>query len=125
MKRFLFACILATATCSFVSVQHAAAQVTQASFSVKVNALDSLIGINDMTDAQTKWSSIHTDMLTVLGVTKASIAGASTPAISSSYMTIMQNQRTIYAGIWTLHTDLVTNRVALHTQLLQFDATIY
>ena len=125
MKRILLACILLTATCTVFSVQHAAAQVTQASFTVKVNALDSLIGINDMTDAQAMWSSINTDMISVLGVSKAAIANAATPAIAASYNTIIQNQRGLYKSIWPLHTDFITNRTALRTQLQQFDATIF
>ena len=125
MKRILLACFLLTATCTVFSVQQATAQVTQASFTVKVNALDSLIRINDMTDAQTMWSSIHTDMITVLGVTRGDMNTAATPAIAASYNTILQNQRNLYASALHLDTDLLTNRVAIHTQLQQFNAAIF
>ncbi len=126
MKRFLLACFLLTATCSFISVQHASAQaVTQASFITKVDSMDAQLGAGNLTAAQATWTSIHTDMLAVLGVTKASMASAATPAIYSSYDAIRLNQRTLYFTIWGLHTDLATNRAALKTNLTSFDATIY
>ncbi|MFI5196104.1 MAG: hypothetical protein ACHQD8_03370 [Chitinophagales bacterium] len=126
MKRILLACFLLTATCTVISIQHATAQtVTQASFLTKVNTMDTYIGAGNLAAAQTTWTDIHNDMLTVLGVTKASIHTATTPADVTYYTNILVNQRTIYAAIWQLHTDLVTNRVAIHDKLVQFDATIY
>lgn len=129
MKRFLLACFLMTATCSVVSVQHAMAQSstppTQASFATKVTQLDNYITAGDMTNAQTTWESIHTDMLAELAYTKSNIAGGGTPTGGGTYMTIMNNQRTIYSDIWQLHTDMVTNHTALIAKLNEFDGTIY
>jgi len=126
MKRFLLACFLLTATCTVISIQHVAAQtVTQASFIAKVDTMDAQIGAGNITGAQTTWSSIHSDMLRVLGVTKASIASAATPADVTYYTNILTNQRSLYTPIWQMHTDLVTNRTAINTKLVAFDATIY
>ena len=126
MKRFLFACFLLTATCTVISAQHASAQaVTQASFMTKVNTMDAYTAAGDNTNAQATWTSIHTDMITVLAKTKMSIATAATPADVTNYTNIMNNQRSIYKGIWDLHTDLATNRAAIKTQLTTFDGTIY
>ena len=128
MKRILLACFLLTATCSVTFVQKATAQttpVTQASFTEKVNQMDAYIAAGNMTSAQATWEQVHQMMITVLGVTKASIRDAATPAVKASYVTIMQNQRTIYNAIWELKPDLAGNRTALHTKLGEFDATIY
>jgi len=129
MKRFLFACILATATCSLVSVQHASAQstthVTAAAFTTEVNLLDSYIAAGNMTVAQNTWDSVHVMMLNVLRYSKTSIQTAATPADKASYQTILRNQTSIYRTVWGLKPDLATNRAALHTNLGLFDATIY
>jgi hypothetical protein len=127
MKRILFACFLLTASCTVLSIQHAAAQttpVTQASFTVKVNLLDSYITSGNMTAAQATWEDVHQMMISVLSATKADIAGATTPANATYYQGVEHNQRTIYAAIWALHTDLTLNQVAIHTQLQAFDVTI-
>jgi len=128
MKRFLFACILATATCSFVSVQHASAQsvhVTASAFTTEVNLLDSYIAAGNMTAAQNEWNTVHTMMKEVLAYSKTSIQTAATAADKASYQTILTNQINIYHTVWGLKTDLATNRAALHTNLGLFDATIY
>lgn len=130
MKRILLACFLLTATCTFVFTQQATAQstppaVTQTSFMAKVNAMDTYIGANDMTNAQTMWEELHQDMIQVLGVTKASIYSATTPADVTYYTNIMTNQRDLYTPIWQMHTDLVTNRTAMKSKLTDFAATIY
>ena len=126
MKRILLACFLLTATCTLLSFQQATAQaVTQSSFMAKVNTMDTYIGAGNLTAAQTTWSDIHADMITVLAVTKNSIRTAATPADVTNYTNIMTNQRNIYTPLWQMHTDLVTNRVAIHDQLVLFDATIY
>ena len=126
MKRILLACFLLTAIFSLTSIQRASAQaVTQASFQAKVNQMDAYTAAGNNTAAQTEWNSIHTDMITVLAVTKASIHNATTPADVTYYTNVMNNQRTIYQQIWVLHTDLVTNRTAIYTKLSDFDLTIY
>ena len=126
MKRILLACLLLTATCTLLSTQQATAQaVTQASFIAKVNTMDTQIGAGNITAAQTTWADIHSDMLTVLAVTKNSIRTAATPADVTYYTNIMTNQRNLYTPIWQMHTDLVTNRTAIHDKLVAFDATIY
>jgi len=91
----------------------------------KVNAMDTYIGANDMTNAQTMWEELHQDMIQVLGVTKASIYSATTPADVTYYTNIMTNQRDLYTPIWQMHTDLVTNRAAMKSKLTDFAATIY
>jgi len=132
MKRFLLVCCLlsaATFTPSFV--QHASAQVTAptpttaADFSAKVNLLDSYIGAGDMTNATATWTVVHNMMLNVLRVSKYSIYSATSPADKASHESILQNQSVIYRDVWTLKTDLVANRTALHTKLVAFGATIY
>jgi len=126
MKRILLACFLLTAVFTLTSVTKSSAQaITTATFMVKVNQMDTYIGAGNMTAAQTTWNDIHADMLTVLAVTKNSIHSAATPADVTYYTGIMTNQRTIYFVIWPLHTDLLLNRVALHTNLTSFGATIY
>ncbi len=129
MKRILFACILATATCTVGSVQHASAQtvthISASAFTTEINLLDTYIGAGNMTAAQSTWDSVNHMMITILGYTKNSIRLAATPADKTTYTGIMMNQRDLYKIIWGLKTDLVTNRVALHTQLGNFDATIY
>jgi hypothetical protein len=91
----------------------------------KVNTMDAYTAAGDNTNAQATWASIHTDMLAVLATTKKSIFSAATPADSTHYRTILDNQVSIYKGIWDLHTDLVTNRATIHSQLTTFDGTIY
>ena len=128
MKRFLFACLLATATCSFVSVQHASAQsvhVTASAFTTEVNLLDSYIAAGNMTVAQNTRDSVHAMMLNVLKYSKTSIYNATSAADKTTYQTILKNQVDIYQTVWGLKTDLATNRAALHTNLGLFDATIY
>jgi hypothetical protein len=129
MKRILLACFLLTATCTILTIQPttvlAAPVITQASFQVKVNALDAFIAAGNMTAAQAKWDDIHEDMIAVLAVTKASIAGSTTPADVTHYTNIMTNQRDLYAPVWQMHTDLVTNRTAINTKLTAFANTIY
>ena len=129
MKRILFACILATATCSIGSVQRVSAQtvvhVSATDFTTQVNLLDTYIGAGNMTAAQSTWDNVHHMMIEILGYTKNSIMTAATPADKTAYTTIMNNQRNIYKTIWALKPDLATNRVAIHTNLGLFDATIY
>lgn len=132
MKRLLLACFLLTAACApmLYSVQAtahpvAATPVTQADFTAKVNLMDAQIGAGNITAAQATWNEIHQMMLAVLATTKYSIRDAATPAAKDSYMAIMNNQTTIYYAIWALKTDLATNKVAIHTKLGEFNATIY
>jgi len=131
MKRFLLVCILLAGTCTPYFIQQAAAQITAptpttaTAFTAKINQLDSYIGAGDMTDAQATWTEVHNMMLNVLAVTKYSIYTATTPTDKTTYEGIMHNQTTIYYQIWPLKTDLATNRVALHTKLISFGATIY
>ncbi len=124
MKRILFACCLLTATCA-VPFQKANAQavVTVTDFTAKVNLMDTYLAAGNMTMAQTTWNEIHTMMMTELGTTKSNIASAATPAVASSYTTVMQNQYALYQQIWAMKTDLATNRAPIHTKLLAFAAT--
>jgi hypothetical protein len=64
-------------------------------------------------------------MLSVLGVTKNSIRTAATPTDEATYRAILTNQTSVYQTIWGLKPDLATNRVAIHTKLLEFSSTIY
>jgi hypothetical protein len=108
------------------SYQHAAAQTTTVSvtaFNAKVNLMDSLIGAGSMTAAQATWNDVHDMMIAELSVTKASIAGAATATDRASYMTVMNNQRSLYDEVWGLKSDLATNRTALRTKLNAFAAT--
>jgi len=130
MKRILFAIFLLTAICSVSFIQTANAQttptpVTLAEFTAKINLMDTYIGAGDMTNAQTTWQEVHSMMLRVLAVSKYSIANATTPADKAAHVTIINNQRDIYSIVWGLKPDLATNRVALHTKLVEFGATIY
>ena len=129
MKRFLLAFILVAATCTVGSFQRASAQtvphISAATFTSEVNLLDSYIGAGNMAAAHATWDTVNNMMITILGYTKNSIVTAATPADKTTYINLVTNQRTIYQTIWALKTDLVTNRVALHTNLGLFDATIY
>jgi hypothetical protein len=130
MKRILLACFLLTATMSVTSVPHASAYapsapVTSSAFTAKVNLMDSQIGGGDMTSAHATWNEIHDMMLSVLGVTKNSIRTAATPTDEATYRAILTNQTSVYQTIWGLKPDLATNRVAIHTKLLEFSSTIY
>ena len=128
MKRILLASFLVAAICTVGSVQRASAQVvhvTATAFTTEVTLLDSYIGASNMTAAQSTWDSVHHMMINVLAYTKNSIVTAATPADKTTYMGILTTQRNLYQAIWTLKTDLATNRVALHTKLGEFDATIY
>jgi hypothetical protein len=130
MKRILLACFLLTATCtaSFISTTATAQTippVTTADFTAKVNLMDTYIGAGNLTAAQTTWNEIHPMMLSVLSKTKQGILTATTPAENATYTAILTNQRTLYSTIWNLKSDLATNRVAIHTKLVEFAATIY
>ncbi len=126
MKRILFACFLLTASLTVTSVQHASAQaVTAASFSTKVNQMDSYIGAGNMTMAQSTFDELNAMMKNVLAVSKTSIHDAATPADAATHKTILANQVSLYRAIWKLKTDLATNRVVIHGKLVEFDATIY
>ncbi len=129
MKRILLACILVAATCTVGSIQRASAQtvthISASAFTAEINLLDSYIGAGNMTAAQSTWDTVNNMMISVLGYTKNSIRTAATPADKTTYTNLVTNQRTIYQTIWTLKTDLAANRVALHTKLGEFDATIY
>ena len=126
MKRIILACIL-LATCSLTTIQRSAAQthISAAAFTTQVNLLDSLIGTGNTTAMQTQWGTVHSMMLTILNYTKYSIMNATTPADKASYESISFNQRTIYAAVWALKPDLITNRSPIYTKLGQFDLTIY
>jgi len=129
MKRILLSCFLLTAVLGVTNVQQASAYtatapVTAASFTAKVNLMDSQIGAGNITAAQATWEEINTMMMTVLGVTKSNIASAATPAAKSSYETILNNQTLIYRAAWNLKPNLAVNRVAIHTKLGEFAATI-
>lgn len=125
MKRILFACLLLVAIGNQRAAAQALVHVTAAEFTVKVNLLDSYIGAGNMTAATATWDTVHHMMLNILSYTKKSIHDAATPTESASYTAVMTNQRNIYQVIWPLHTNLATNRSALHTKLGEFDATIY
>ncbi len=126
MKRILFAFFLFTTAATLTTTQHATAQtVTQASFTVKVDQMDTYIGAGNIATAKTTFDEIHQMMLNVLGVTKASIHSAATAADKTTYENILRNQIAIYRQIWTLKTDLAANRAAIRTKLQEFDLTIY
>jgi hypothetical protein len=131
MKRFLLVCFLLTAVCSVSYIQHASAQITPptpttlADFTAKVNLMDTYIGAGNMPMAQSTWLEIHTMMKNVLAVSKYSIYSAATPADKDAHIAILNNQTTIYFRVWALKNDLATNRVAIHTKLNAFGATIY
>ena len=99
--------------------------VTLADFTTKINQLNSLTLAGDMTGAQAKWLEVHTMMMNVLATSKYSIYSAPTPTDKAAHESILVNQRSIYTTIWGLKTDLATNRVAIHTNLVAFGATIY
>lgn len=126
MKRILLACFLLTATCT-ATIQNANAQtvttVSVSDFNAKVNQLDAYIAAGDMTHAQSTWNEVHTMMMQELAVTKSAIAGATSDAQKATLMTKMQNQYTVYRSVWSLKTDLATNRAALHTELGNFAGT--
>ena len=125
MKRILLACCLLTATCAgtFQTALAHPTTVTVTDFNAKVALLDSYIAAGDMTNAQTTWNLVHGMMMDELATTKNSIATAATPAIASSYQTVLNNQIAIYRQAWTLKVDLAGNRSALHTQLVNFAGT--
>jgi hypothetical protein len=130
MKRVLLSFFLLSATVGVSSLQHASAYaapapVTVAAFTAKVNLMDTQIGAGNITAAQATWNEIHDMMLSVLGVSKSSINTAATPAIAASHRTILENQTVIYQAVWNLKPNLAANRVALHTKLGEFAATIY
>ena len=128
MKRILFAFFLFTAAATVATTMQANAQtlaVTAASFTAKVDLMDSYIGAGNMAAAQATWNEIHEMEKSVLAKTKASIYGSTTTADKENYNTILRNQVSIYKAIWTLKTDLATNRAAIHTKLQEFDLTIY
>ena len=128
MKRILLACFLLTATCSVTSIQHAAAQttpVTLATFTAKINLMDTYIGTGNMSAANTTWTEVHNMMLSVLAVSKQSIYGATSPADKNAHVLILNNQTSAYHEVWALKTDLALNRAAIHTKLVAFGALIY
>lgn len=128
MKHILFVLFLLTFTCSANFVQQASAQtvpVTHASFTAKVNQMDTYIGAGNMTMAQTTWNDVHDMMLAVLAVSKKSIHDATSPADKTNHTNILTNQIAIYNDVWQLKTNLSVNRVAIHTKLGLFNATIY
>jgi hypothetical protein len=130
MKHIVLACFLFIAIPSITFTQTAIAQaapphVTLATFTAKVNLLDSYIAAGDMTNAQLTWNDVHTMMLNVLAVSKQSIYSATSPADKSTHVTILDNQQNIYFVVWGLKNNLATNRTALHTKLNDFGATIY
>jgi hypothetical protein len=131
MKRVLFAIFMLTATVGVTSLQPvsayapAPAAVTQTAFDAKVNLMDTQIGAGNITAARATWEEIHTMMLSILATTKSSIQSAATPAIATSFHTVLDNQIAVYQTIWGLKPDLAANRVALHTKLGEFSATIY
>lgn len=123
MKRLLFVCCLVAATCAIPNQKaHAQTTVSVTDFNTKVNQLDSLIMAGNMTLAQAKWNEVHTMMLSELAVTKNNIATTS-GSTSTSYMTVMQSQQSLYRDIWELKTDLSGNRAPLHAKLQAFAAT--
>lgn len=131
MKRILLACFLLTATCSVSLLQQSAAYaapapvtVTTATFVDKVNLMDSQLASGDNTAAQATWQEVHSMMLSVLASTKSHVAGAATPADKDTYMAVNNNQYSLYQDIWTLKTDLLVNRAAIHSKLMTFSATI-
>ena len=87
--------------------------------------MDAYIAAGNMPMAQATFDTLNRMMKTVLAVTKASIAGAATPAATDAYKAIIHNQIATYHSIWNLKTDLATNRTAIHAKLGEFDATIY
>ncbi len=126
MKRILFACFLLTASLTVTSVQHASAQsVTAASFMAKVDEMDAYIGAGNIPMAKATFDTLNSMMIKVLGVTKASIYGATTPADKATYNAIITNQISIYQAIWKLKVDLALNRTVIRVKLQEFDLTIY
>ena len=127
MKRILLVCCLLTAACGF---QQAHGQttytgtVTDTGFTAKVNLMDSYLAAGDITNAQATWTIIESMMRAELGVSKNSVAGATTAADRTTYMAKNTNQYTYYSQAWALKGDLATNRAAIHTALLNFAGTI-
>ncbi len=128
MKRILLACFLLTAVCTVSSVSRTSAQVTHvsaAAFTAQVNLLDVYIAAGNTAATNSTWETLHRMMIEVLSYTKNSIATASSPADKAAFETIMKTQRDLYKSILPLKADFVTNRAALHSKLVAFDATIY
>jgi hypothetical protein len=127
MKRILLACFLLTATVAATvstTPAQASASVSVTTFTAKVNLMDSYIAAGNMTAAQTTWDEINGLMISALGDSKASIAGASTPAAATTATNVMNGQYNLYTQIWALKSDLATNRATIHTKLLDFSATL-
>ena len=129
MKRILLACFLLTATCTLSFVQQATAHAapapsTASDFTAKVNLMDAQIGAGNMTAAQATWNEIHTMELSVLQTAKYNILGASTPTDKAAKTDVFNSQYALYQDIWSLKTDLATNKVAIHSKLLAFAALI-
>ncbi len=59
-----------------------------------------------------------------LAYTKSTILSATTEADKTTRLNKNINQYNIQRQIWTLKSDLATNRSAIHTALLSFAATI-
>ena len=126
MKRILLAFSLFVTVFTLSFVQQASAQaVTAASFTAKVNLMDSYISAGNSAMAQSTFDSLNVMMKKVLGVTKMSIKDAATPAAKDAYKATIHNQISIYEAIWALKPDLMSNKAAIDTKLAEFDATIY
>lgn len=125
MKRILLICCLLTATITSIPSHITAQTVTTSSFMSKVNNMDAYIGAGNITAARSTWNSIHVDLLSVLAVTQKSIRVATSPTDKTYYTNIMTGQRTLYDRIMANHSDLLSNRTTLYTDLSSFDLTIY
>ena len=128
MKRLLLVCSMFTLTLTVASTQKADAQtiVTAASFNAEINLLNSQIGSGDTVSAKATFATMNTDMITVLGVTKASIRDAGNDSTKNYYINYLSTQQVpLYRNIWQLKSDMVTNRSTLIAKLNAFSALIY
>lgn len=128
MKRILLVCCLFALTCTAPFIKQAAAQmpaVTLASFTVKVNQLDSFIGIGNMPLANRMADELNQTMMIVAQKSKNDMYAATTPADKAKFTGINTKQMSLYDDFWKLRPSLAANRAAMHTKLGQFAATIY
>ena len=123
MKRILLACFLITATLTATmsaNKAQASASVAPTAFTTKVNQMDSLLALGNVTQAQTTWDQIHSMMLAALSDSKENIHVSPSTATNAA----LQNQVAIYKQVWALKPNLLANRNAIHLRLLDFAATL-
>ncbi len=126
MKRVILAvCFLIASTVSYnASAQSAVAAVTASAFNAKVSQLDSYLGSGDTASARTTWNEIHNMMLQEFGAIKYQISTATSSTTVATYMNLHDTQYTYYKQAWGLKNDLVSNRTAIHTALMNYSGTL-